>query len=85
VKFLGNEPGLEHRTHPPPQAPEATRGHFPDYMQPAITALPLTAFNDGLRAIFAGQDLGALLQPTILLSAYGLLSFLLALKIFTWE
>ena len=62
-----------------------SHAHYPDWMQPLIKALPLTAFNDGLRAVFTGQDISALLLPACLLGGYGLLTFILALRLFKWE
>lgn len=58
--------------------------HYPDWLQPVISALPLTLFNDGLRGIFNGVSPLDLLWPTIILIVYGLLSFLAALRLFRW-
>lgn len=61
-------------------------GNFPDAMQPLIKALPLTAVNDSLRAIMlegAGwRDLGTELMT---LSAWLVVCFAIALKIFRWK
>jgi ABC-2 type transport system permease protein len=61
-------------------------GNFPDAMQPFIRALPLTALNDALRAVMI--DGAALAQTTGMLAvvtAWGILSFVLALRIFRWR
>ncbi|MFH1533158.1 MAG: ABC transporter permease [Pseudomonadota bacterium] len=58
--------------------------HFPDWLQPVCRALPLTAFIDGLRGIFGGAPPGEILVSAAVLAAYGLVSFLLALKLFRW-
>jgi ABC-2 type transport system permease protein len=60
--------------------------NFPDEMQPYLRALPLTALNDGLRAIAnegsGARDVGA---ATAVLAAWGILSFAAALKMFRWR
>lgn len=58
--------------------------HFPEWLQPLCKALPLTAFIDGLRGIFGGAPPGEILVSAAVLAAYGLVSFLLALKLFRW-
>jgi len=58
--------------------------HFPDWLQPVCRALPLTAFIDGLRGIFGGAPPGEVLGSALVLGVYGLVSFLLALKLFRW-
>lgn len=59
---------------------------FPDVMQPFIRALPLTALNDALRSVMNdGAPLTANLLPITILIAWGLGSFLVALKIFRWQ
>ena len=60
--------------------------NFPDAMQPAIQILPLTALNDALRAVMLeGAGLGDVTAELGLLSAWGLTSFILALRIFRWR
>lgn len=59
--------------------------HFPDAIHPFIQALPLTALNDGLRAVLLeGAGLGSLagLLANMLVWATG--TFIVALKIFRW-
>lgn len=59
---------------------------FPDALQPAIKALPLTALNDGLRLVMnEGRPLVDALPQLAVMAAWGLLSFAVALKIFRWS
>jgi ABC-type multidrug transport system permease subunit len=59
--------------------------HFPDVLQPALSLLPLTALNDGLRAIMVdGAGFGAVARPLAILCAWGLASFGVGLRIFRW-
>lgn len=58
---------------------------FPDVLQPALSLLPLTALNDGLRAIMIdGAGFTAVAQPLAVLCAWGVASFAVGLKIFRW-
>ncbi len=58
---------------------------FPQIVQPAIKALPLTALNDALRAIILqGETLSSQAGRIIILAVWGGLSFLLALRWFRW-
>jgi len=60
-------------------------GNFPDWMRPVVKALPLTALNDGLRAVILdGKPLTALPLELGILAAWGIGSFLLALRVFRW-
>ena len=60
--------------------------NFPDAMQPFIKALPLTALNDALRAIVnEGQALTAVVSELAILTAWGLISFVLSLRLFRWQ
>ena len=59
---------------------------FPDFMQPFIQALPLTALNDALRAIYnEGQSLAAVGGEILILLIWAVGSFLLALRLFRWQ
>lgn len=59
---------------------------FPDFAQPFIKALPLTAVNDALRAIMnEGVPLSATALEIGILVAWALASFTLALRIFRWQ
>jgi ABC-type multidrug transport system permease subunit len=58
---------------------------FPQMVQPAIKALPLTALNDALRAIILqGATFGSQASRIIILAIWGGVSFLLALRWFRW-
>ncbi|HEX8474864.1 MAG TPA: ABC transporter permease [Pyrinomonadaceae bacterium] len=59
---------------------------FPGFLQPFIKALPLTAMNDALRSVMnEGAALSANLTPLCILLAWGILSFIVALRIFRWQ
>ncbi len=58
---------------------------FPALLQPFIKALPLTALNDALRAaILEGQPLAHQAVRLLVMGAWGILSYLLALRWFRW-
>lgn len=59
---------------------------FPDWLQPAIQALPLTALVDALRVIY--NQSGSLLDVTAelgILLAWSLLGFTIAFRTFRWQ
>jgi ABC-2 type transport system permease protein len=59
--------------------------HFPDGLQPFISALPLTALNDGLRAVVVdGASFSGIARPLAVLSVWGAGSFALGLRLFRW-
>jgi len=59
---------------------------FPEAVQPFIRVLPLTALNDALRAIMNdGVGLLETLPQLLILTAWGIVCFLVALKIFRWQ
>jgi ABC-type multidrug transport system permease subunit len=59
--------------------------HFPDAIQPAIQALPLTQLNNALRAVvLEGAPLASQWVPILVLAAFGAVSFFLALRWFRW-
>ena len=59
--------------------------NFPDSVQPFVQALPLTALNDALRAVINdGEPLTAIWRELVVLTAWGGVSFALALKLFRW-
>jgi ABC-type multidrug transport system permease subunit len=59
---------------------------FPQIIQPAIRALPLTALNDALRAIILqGASLGSQWSQIAVMAVWGGVSFVLALKWFRWS
>ena len=60
--------------------------HFPDGMQPFIRVLPLTALNDGLRAVLLdGAGVTAIAGFVAVLATWGVASFAISLKIFRWS
>jgi ABC-2 type transport system permease protein len=60
--------------------------NFPAFIQPAVRALPLTALNDGLRAVMnEGAGLQALLPQAALLAGVAVASFGAALRLFRWS
>jgi ABC-type multidrug transport system permease subunit len=59
---------------------------FPRAAQPLIRALPLTALNDALRAVMLeGKGAAAIASLLLLLAAWGIVTFAVALKIFRWQ
>ncbi len=59
---------------------------FPDAVQPLIQALPLTAVNDALRAnMLEGAGWATLGPELAIVSAWLVLSFVLALRLFRWK
>ena len=59
---------------------------FPAALQPFVQALPLTALNDALRGVMLeGAGVGRLLPELALLTAWGAVSFILAVKVFRWQ
>jgi ABC transporter DrrB family efflux protein len=59
---------------------------FPEFLQPFIRALPLTALNDSLRGVMNdGASLTASWMAVIVLLVWCVVSFLVALKIFRWQ
>jgi ABC-2 type transport system permease protein len=60
--------------------------NFPDWSQPVIQALPLTALNDALRGVMLeGKSLPELWLELLILGVWGLIPFVVALKIFRWR
>ena len=60
--------------------------NFPDVLQPAIRALPLTAMCDGLRAVMIdGAGLAGVLPSLGILAVWGVPSFVLGLRYFRWS
>jgi ABC-type multidrug transport system permease subunit len=60
--------------------------NFPRAIQPAVRALPLTALNDGLRAVMnEGAGLAALGPQAALLAGVAVASFGAALRLFRWS
>jgi ABC-2 type transport system permease protein len=59
--------------------------NFPDWMQPAIHGLPLTALNGSLRAVMLeGADLVSLGTPLAVMAAWAVGCMALAMRLFRW-
>ncbi len=59
---------------------------FPEFAQPFIKALPLTAINDSLRAVInEGAPLASTWAALAVLLAWCVVSFIVALRIFRWQ
>lgn len=59
---------------------------FPAVLHPAIRALPLTACNDALRAVMnEGRPLAGCTVELLVLAAWTVVSFAVALKAFRWQ
>ncbi len=59
---------------------------FPDFVQPLLRVLPLTALVDALRGVMTdGASVAAVSPQLLVLGVWSLLSFLLALKLFRWS
>jgi ABC-2 type transport system permease protein len=59
---------------------------FPQWFQPIIKALPLTALNDVMRAVMNdGAPLVSHWTQLAIVLTWGLVSFLVALRIFRWQ
>jgi ABC-type multidrug transport system permease subunit len=59
---------------------------FPKAAQPFIQALPLTALNNSLRGVMLeGHHFAGIAGELAIMSAWGLVCFLVALRIFRWQ
>ncbi len=59
---------------------------FPEFLQPIVRALPLTALNDAMRAVINdGATLAATSTQIVILLVWGVVSFVVALRIFRWQ
>ncbi len=60
--------------------------NFPEFMQPVLKFLPLTALNDAIRAIMLdGASLASTAGGLMIVVAWGVIPFFVALKIFRWN
>jgi ABC-2 type transport system permease protein len=60
--------------------------NFPNVVQPLIRILPLTAVNDALRAnMLEGASLGGVTTELVIITAWLVVSFVAALKLFRWR
>jgi ABC-2 type transport system permease protein len=59
---------------------------FPEWLQPFVQSLPLTAFNDGVRAVMnEGATLSSQMHEVGILLAWGIIPFAIALRMFRWQ
>ena len=59
---------------------------FPDAMQPLIQGLPLTPLISAIRSVMLeGASLGELIRPLVIMAAWSVVSFALALRWFRWR
>lgn len=59
---------------------------FPDWAQPTIQLLPLTALNDALRAIMLeGAGFPAVAHEILIMTGWLVISFFIGLRIFRWQ
>jgi ABC-type multidrug transport system permease subunit len=59
---------------------------FPALVQPAIRVLPLTPLIDALRRVMLeGAGLGVIIPQLVLITAWGVVTFVLALRLFRWN
>jgi ABC-2 type transport system permease protein len=60
--------------------------NFPQAVQPYIKVLPLTALNDALRAnMLEGATLAGVTPQILIIVAWGIVTFVAALKLFRWR
>jgi len=60
--------------------------NFPAAAQPVIQALPLTATINALRAtMLQGAGWGSVAGPIVIVAAWGVVSFVVALRMFRWR
>jgi ABC-2 type transport system permease protein len=61
-------------------------GRFPEVLQPVIRLLPLTPLIESVRMVMLdGIGLAAVVPQIGIMSAWGLISFVIALRIFRWQ
>jgi ABC-type multidrug transport system permease subunit len=59
---------------------------FPAAIQPFVQALPLTALNDALRAVMLeGAGVVTVLPELALMAVWGIVSFVIAVRVFRWQ
>lgn len=58
---------------------------YPAAVQPLIQALPLTQLNESLREVFRGEHISVFGWRLAILAAWGVICFLLALRLFKWN
>ncbi|MDR2148639.1 MAG: ABC transporter permease [Tannerella sp.] len=59
--------------------------HFPEWSIKIIKLLPLTALTDGVRSIFnEGAGWMEIITPSIALSGFGIICFIVGIRVFKW-
>jgi ABC-type multidrug transport system permease subunit len=59
--------------------------NFPEWSIRFIKVLPLTALTDGIRSIFnEGAGWGEIISPSISLSVFGIICFIIGRRCFKW-
>jgi ABC-type multidrug transport system permease subunit len=59
--------------------------HFPEWSIKVIKVLPLTALTDGIRSIFnEGAGWVEIITPSIALSVFGIICFIIGMRLFKW-
>jgi len=59
---------------------------YPDAAQPFIRVLPLTALIDAMRAVMIdGASVFSQIHHIVLLAIWGIVTFVIALRIFRWQ
>jgi ABC-2 type transport system permease protein len=59
---------------------------LPEFLQPIIRFLPLTAVNDAMRNVaFEGATLGSCWQEILTLAVWGIIIFAITVRVFRWE
>jgi ABC-2 type transport system permease protein len=62
------------------------KSSLPEFMQPFIRFLPLTALNDGLRNVaFEGASLASCWPQIAILLGWGLIIYIITARVFRWE
>jgi ABC-2 type transport system permease protein len=63
-----------------------SKSALPDFLQPIIKFLPLTALNDAMRNVaFEGSSLASCWEQMLILLAWGLIIYLFTARVFRWE
>ena len=63
-----------------------SRERYPEWMQPCLRFLPLTPLVDALRGVMLeGRSLAACGEEVAIISAWAILSFAIALRVFRWQ
>lgn len=59
---------------------------FPAFLQPIAQIMPMTFLNDAMRAVaFEGADLAMILPKILGLVVWGIVTYVVAIKLFKWE